>query len=363
MILIRIKTGIQWSLAFILSFLIMNGIMFVYSYDPGWVKRSGNATPGFYEPGKKIVNFVEGFGISRVDDNGYINQTADLDESGYILVLGNSQANGNNVMPADKWVSLLNDSLKRNANDKSKVYNVSRGGADFCDIVSGFSAAISEFGDADTVIIQIASTDFGVDKMKNSLVQRKYSEEMCADSMMRTLSFGQKMRNALKDYFPLVTFSLGEKITQMDLDFTNAFIYHQISNETELTNKHEETDFEEEYCRALNDMLSLLKENYDKRIIILNLPTVEIGKDGQLKCINSSTERILAQLCEEEDIIYLNMSEQYLNNYSEKNVVPYGFSNTRPGYGHLNREGNRMVAEALGEIVGERGATFSGGQR
>lgn len=346
----RIKTGICWCLAFILSFLIVNGIMFVYSYDPGWIRRSGNATPGIYEPGRRIVNCAEGYSISYVDDNGYINQMADLDEASYILVMGNSQANGNNVMPDEKWITLLNDSMKINADDKSKVYNVSRGGADFCDIVSGFTAALFEFNNPDIIIIQIISTDFDISKMKDSLIQRKYSEDMCAASLMRELSLEQKARNCIKDVFPLLTFFFREKILQMNFDFSNAFYHCQESDKNELIFKSEESNYEKEYSSALGEMLSLLKENFDGRIIILNLPAVEIERGGQLQCIASPTEKVFAQLCKEKDITYLNMSEEYLKCYSEKNIVPYGFSNTRPGYGHLNRDGHKMVAETLQNV-------------
>lgn len=341
---------LQWSMALGLSLLIMNGVMFAYWRDPGWIRRSGNATAGIYEPGRTLVSGTEGFGIHRVDDNGYINRTADLDLSGYALVLGNSQSNGSNVMPDRKWVSLLDDSMRANAESKCKVYNVSKGGADFCDIVSGFTAAISEFGNADTVIIQIINTDYETKKMKDSLIQRNYSPDLCADSIMKGLSPTQQIRNALKNYFPLMVYSYEYRIREMKLDFADAFIYHQASSGDGLADEHSKSEYEKAYRIALQDMFSLLVNNYDGKIIVLNLPTVEIGADGQLECLNSETEKIFAQLCMENGISYLNMSEEYRKYYSEKKIVPYGFSNTRPGHGHLNNDGHKMVADALKSI-------------
>lgn len=41
------------------------------------------------------------------------------------------------------------------------------------------------------------------------------------------------------------------------------------------------------------------------------------------------------------------MYDTYAREYKEKLVLPYGFSNTKPGYGHLNEAGHQMVADVL----------------
>jgi len=40
-----------------------------------------------------------------------------------------------------------------------------------------------------------------------------------------------------------------------------------------------------------------------------------------------------------------------MREYEEKNVLPYGFWNTLPNAGHLNKDGHRMVAEELGKVI------------
>lgn len=41
------------------------------------------------------------------------------------------------------------------------------------------------------------------------------------------------------------------------------------------------------------------------------------------------------------------MCDRYEREYEARRVLPYGFSNTRPGYGHLNEEGHQMTADTL----------------
>lgn len=47
------------------------------------------------------------------------------------------------------------------------------------------------------------------------------------------------------------------------------------------------------------------------------------------------------------------MGDAFLKEYEASYEVPYGFSNTSPGTGHLNRTGHRLVAEELYKMIGE----------
>ena len=40
-----------------------------------------------------------------------------------------------------------------------------------------------------------------------------------------------------------------------------------------------------------------------------------------------------------------------MREYDEKNILPRGFWNTLPNFGHLNKEGHRMVAEELCKVI------------
>ena len=41
------------------------------------------------------------------------------------------------------------------------------------------------------------------------------------------------------------------------------------------------------------------------------------------------------------------MRPAFVEYYEHNKEVPYGFSNTKPGNGHLNKLGHRLIAEAL----------------
>lgn len=341
----------QWTVAIAVSCLLMNIVVAFYSYDPGWIKRSGGATPGIYEAGRTIIKTDEGFSVTPVDDNGYLNTGTELAEN-YILILGNSQSNGVNVMPDEKYAELLNRRLKTDrSSDQMQVYNVSNGGADFCDIVKGFSAALEEFPGPRTVVIQILTTDLPTDKLKDSIVQREFLKETTSAYLEKNLSMEQKVRNILKDYFPLAIYMADMKLSQIRIDFSEAFWCSGRQKAEEfLPEGSEEAGYEE----SLNNVLTFLRNGYDGNIIILNLPGINFEMGGALRVVYQKNEELFKEMCAQNDIIYYNMGEDYKREYQQNCVLPYGFANTRPGAGHLNREGHRMVADALYELIKNR---------
>jgi len=55
--------------------------------------------------------------------------------------------------------------------------------------------------------------------------------------------------------------------------------------------------------------------------------------------------------CEKQGIVFVCLGDRFLREYEEKNILPYGFWNTLPNTGHLNREGHRMIADELCKVI------------
>ena len=69
-----------------------------------------------------IVKGDEGRAISGVDGNGYINESDDLADSGYVLFMGNSQTNGIQVDAEKRYISLLNVEFQHDNIDNKVWY-------------------------------------------------------------------------------------------------------------------------------------------------------------------------------------------------------------------------------------------------
>lgn len=343
------KVLVEWFGAVVISFLIANFLIVFYFYDPGWITRDEGATRGIYEPGSVTVRADEGYTITGIDENGYINQSADLIESGYILNLGNSQSNGNNVMPENKFVALLNAKFQQLSNDnRTHVYNMSVGGYDFGDIVQGFEAAVSEFPDSRAIVIQIGTTELPIEKLESYKEQRSYSSEASAEFLVTNQDITQKLKNVVKDYFPLVTYVAELKLSKVDLAFEQAF-WQDFGTTTEdgIASRENTESLEKVYRETLNGVLSYLRETYQGKIIILYLPSTELLKDGTMHVREMWSDKVFSDICSQNDIVFCNMGEIYQREYEEMQVLPYGFANTKPASGHLNKYGHKMIADAL----------------
>lgn len=342
---------LSWICALGIGFVIANFLVSFYFFEPGWFNRQGGATGMIYEPGGKIVRADEGYTVTHVDENGYINESSELSENGYVLILGNSQSNGNNVMPEDKYVQVLNRMLKTDRQDEGVcAYNISVGGTDFCDIVKGFDAAIREFPQSEAVVIQIQTTDFNVGKLQDCIVQRAFSEEERGSYLKEHITLKQKVLNSIKDYFPLWIYLWEIKSQKIDLDFESAFWYHE-GNAHLVADTGQSMD---EYEKVLDGVLKFLRSDYNGKVIIVNVPIISLGSNGAIVYDKSETESVFENLCEKNGVVYCNMISRYQSEYARNCKLPYGFCNTSIGTGHLNEDGHRMVAEELYNVLKRR---------
>ena len=59
----------------------------------------------------------------------------------------------------------------------------------------------------------------------------------------------------------------------------------------------------------------------------------------------------MQEVCEKNNIIFIDMSDDFLKMYEEENVLPNGFCNTAVGFGHLNKYGHTAIARRLAEVI------------
>lgn len=97
----------------------------------------------------------------------------------------------------------------------------------------------------------------------------------------------------------------------------------------------------------------MMKAQYDGKIVMIYHPSVMIEPDGTMAVKYASTDPVFASVCSQYDILYIDMGPYFLKAYDEKQVVPYGFANTAPASGHLNRWGHELMALAIDEQMKE----------
>ena len=341
----HIKKLFKPILAFLIAFSLTNILCGFYLHAPFWLTRSENATNGVWMPNTKFWQNSEGSGCHNVDTNGYLNEDIHLAE-GFTLVLGSSHTEGKEVKSGERYVDILNQLLcdDEGIKDQLLVYNMAANGHYYPDLVSGFSAALEEFPGSSNIILEITTTNFTEAELTKALRERGYSELEKAESLKESMGAKDKLKAFIKTSFPAVN------VIKSQLD--NMLI--SLNNAPSVSNDEENSSFSfDEYYELISSTAELIRKNYNGNIIILYHPSMSINEDSTINWEKDDTYEAFRSAIEDNDIIFLDMEDAFQEAYEKAHVVPYGFNNTSPGEGHLNRHGHKLIAEGLYDIMQE----------
>ena len=100
------------------------------------------------------------------------------------------------------------------------------------------------------------------------------------------------------------------------------------------------------YAERIGQVLAMLREEFDKPIIILYHSGVTLLPDGQLQIDRDMRYYDdFKTACERNGIVFLDVGDAFLRAYEADHSLPYGFQNTTMPSGHLNTLGHKIVAE------------------
>lgn len=345
------KRLISWMAAFLLSFLAINLICMGVARETGGIERDGGAIYAVSQPGKLSINTEEGVGYAKTDSNGYANVTDNLSEDGFVLVLGNSMTRAVNVPQKKTYVYQLStkfaDEKRDNPDETAYVYGISRGGALFAELASGYDAALSEFPGAKAVVIQTLAEnrDLGIapEYLQGIYSQRFYDETQSAEYIFSNEDAVAKGRHLIKNVFPIISFAQNRRLNKLQDAFDGAF---GIDWSITVQAAEELREKKQDELQALTDVLAYLNEKNDIPLIILDIPEIA-GFDENGVYFNHYYKSTWEQACENAGVTYINMDNVFEKMYLEEHKLPIGFSNTTLGYGHLNVDGNALVANEL----------------
>lgn len=199
----KVQNACQWFLAVCLAFCAVNNLCFLYERPTGWFNTPNGPSPTGWRPNSVIIHGTEGYGVTKVDSNGYLNPEGQLMD-GYVLMLGSSHTQGKEVPSNQKYSVLVNDHFAKSS-DFLYTYNVSSDGNFLPSLIKHFSAAVEAFPEAGTVTLEIANTDFSVSELENALQQVQYDPQSSIVHQVERLSFKEELKNSIKEYFPLLS--------------------------------------------------------------------------------------------------------------------------------------------------------------
>ena len=319
------KQVFQWALALALGFLIANALCFFYERPVGWLDTPNGAATSVWRPGAFMVHGTEGYSVSRVDDNGYINPPGTLADR-YVLIMGASHTQGLEVRHQYRYAELVNRYFADGTGTLA-AYNIGCQGDFLPTQIKHFQAAMEAFPNADAVTIEITSTNHSALEIHEAMAQGHYNPGDSAEGF-RAGGLAFKLKTVVKESLPLLA-----------LLKTNFQTLH--------AQAAEETEGPYDYETELDAAMALIRSEFDGPIAFVYHPTTEIQPDGSLKLGYSDTWDIFCRVCEKNGIDVIDTGTRFARLYETERKLPYGFANTTPGSGHLNAAGHRILAEEI----------------
>jgi len=347
-------TILSWCAALAIALILANVVSFFYRSGAGSIQRVNAYSTSIRTPNSRIVRGAEGYGVNAVDENGYLNDNTQPLKQSYILLMGSSHAEGLQIMQKNTMASVLNRMLDP---DERTVYNIGTAGQTFPLIVEGFQAALDEFPNAEGVMIEISSLEFTQASFDKAMDQAVYDPASSGQALERSLGLSRRLRNGILGILPVIS-QLRQQIDSVDLSMRDAFGIAAFLEQYRVKAAAEqpaapapaeivtEQTSASAYTGRINQVLALLRAEFDHPIIILYHSGVSLLPDGTLQ-VNRDMEHYedFKNACEANDIVFLDAGDAFLRAYAADRSVPYGFNNTTMPSGHLNTLGHRIVAE------------------
>ncbi len=316
MIIRFIKTG----LALIVSLFVLCAFVLVWGFSGIHVTNPDGFTDYKWESNQLKTTMTEGFSWFRMDDNGFNNQN--ISENPDVLLMGSSHMEAISVKPQENVGALLSENYN--------VYNIGMSGHTIYHCVKNYRNAV-EYFNPDIVIIEIDRVLLDTEKMLQ-VVEGKYPTIPSYDS--GAVYYIQRYLPAVKTIFKnLQDWKTGTASQVKVLEGTNS-------------------ELSMDYQTVLERFISLLHPIEGKKVILVYQPTTKIDEDGKiLNETDSFALESMKDVCEKNDVIFLDMTEPFAELYENEHVLAHGFINTGVGTGHLNKYGHKAIAKALNQVI------------
>ena len=289
------------------------------------------ATEYVWESNTFYSKAVEGFALGRTNNEGYNNlKDYTPGERIDILLMGSSHMEGFNVAQDENAAAVLNQLF---AGEKY-CYNIGTAGHTLLYCVKNLSAALDRYQPESYVVMETFSIDF------DSAALRDVAEGRLAHIPSNSGGI----------------IGLMQKLPYLRLFYTQFFKGGgEAFGDTQAPAEKAEENVD--YASVLSPVLDMVSRECSEHgvqpIIVYNM-TLLLAEDGSAYTgTDKARLEIFSRLCREKGIVFIDASERFLEEYNSSLRLPYGFSNTSPGGGHMNKLGHRLFAEEIYAAIQE----------
>ena len=321
----------------IISIILLSILSLIYYNPPVAVQQSEMITNFKFKENSNWSYMLEGFGYGVTDEQGYNNAYYTDCTDPDIVFVGSSHLEALQVPQNANCVYLLNEKFDKDTllYNNFKCLNLGVSANAFEVSVSNFPYVLDKYNDAKYIVIETSNVEFSP-TMLDEIAQGKFHTPEQEKGLVRKIArsipyirlINKKINEASAAKVNVVT-------TESDRDSENIDVYVDKMNAIlcDLSKKSAEKDIK--LAILLHQRFS---EDADRNIVTENSPEYI---DAFKKC------------CEDNNIKVIDVTQPMIESYRENFDFSYGFPNTAPGEGHLNKTGHRIIAEELYKSINE----------
>ena len=285
------------------------------------------ATEYKYEPNTFYCRGTEGFAMGRTNSDGFpeLLDHAPGDPVD-VLLMGSSHLEGYCVAPEDNAAAVLN----RLFGGEKTVYSIAMAGHTFPYCAKHLEKALEVYAPA-YAVLELASLSYdpaAMDAAADGSLPDIPSHAGGFVTLLQKLPF---LRLIYTKYF----------------NVGNAAVKAAAVMEAEVS----EADYSSSLARLL-EKIGEVSAAHGVKTILVHFPTVVPDAQGRAVTeIRPGERESFRRLAEENGLVFLDLTDRCAAALEEDNVLLFGFSNTAPGRGHINRQGHALFAEAVYGLI------------
>ncbi|MGN0352023.1 MAG: hypothetical protein ACI4ES_10255 [Roseburia sp.] len=321
----------NWFVKCFFAGIVALGILSLFSvfyYNPPiHVNCESGATDYTREANVFWARGTEGFAKGTTDENGYNNAYEEEDEID-ILLMGSSQTEGLYVDEKENVGYLLNEMFAESG-DEEYVYNIGMSSHTFLRNVSNLEYALETYHPNAYVALEADFVNFTIEEIDAALQDQMAPLETYQDGFLYEIQRIPYMKLLYQQY----------------KDYQGGGI---VVEDVVAVEQTQDSGYNVEKVMELLAYIKSEADAYGVTAIIYYDPYLILEEDGSI-ATSANPEKVscFSQLCEENGILFIDMTEAFVKEYEENHRIVSGFSNTAECYGHLNRYGHKLIAEAI----------------
>lgn len=321
----------EWIIALSVAGILASGFCVFYSSGGVLHQNPSGSTDYKWGDSQFIGKMTEGIAFNKMDSNGFNNES--IPDTIDILVMGASHMEALQIPTGKNMASILESVTGYH------TYNIGISNHSFDICLDNFGNAVTEYSPSRYVVIHTNNLYLSDDRL----------ESLLNGTRTRLSSAHPEIPEAIRAN-PLIQYGFQQMRHKFNIDMD------------QVKSKRDATVSETNVSRTVNsemldsvlDKVSETLNQSDVKLIVAYTPSIEIDSNGEIeRTDDTSITEVMRREFELHNIYFVDCMDAFEEQYKRDYTLPYGFNNSRIGYGHLNETGHRILSEVIMDEIAE----------